>query len=166
MRPYHVQEAVLASADRSLYHALTLVVAQRALLFPKVKLSALITSAPSHSKSIVLTQLGHHTIDFVFCDRRTTRPLFVVLVDGKSPAPYSQRSNNDHVEQLCESAGLSVLRISQEGIYRMDQLQRLIEPLLDGDSRGNDYTQGDRVPVKADSGRPAITRPGTIFSPN
>jgi hypothetical protein len=175
MSMYRIQETILQTEERSLYHALTLVVAQRALLLSKVKLSAMLEPLPELStgrdRTANHSSLEQHTIDFVVCDRQTTRPLFVVLVDGPRGPRGSHRDTNTYLQQLCADAGLPVLRIKQAGAYRMDLLQRLIEPLLVGDSRGTDYAHGDRVTmttdrITADKESPVIPRPGTMFSPN
>ncbi len=166
MDTYRVQETVLAADQRSLYHALTLIVAQRALLLTKVKLSALLSPAAGQAQRVAYTHLDRYTVDFVLCDRSTTRPLLIVLQEQKSAANCARSTPNDAIERLAGSAGLPVLRFTQESAYRMDKLLRLIEPYLNGDSRGSDYAQGDRLATATDSRGPAIPRPATLFSSN
>lgn len=185
MKEYHVQECILAAGEYSLYHALTLVIAQRALLLPKMPLHTLVapTTAPGKPSSAstsrtTTTVLDHHVADFVLCDRRTTRPLAVILVDGSTKSDHVEVAHCDSTARLCEKAGLRVLRIHAKSAYRMDLLQRLIEPLLTDDPRGRDYEQGDRLPTTATTAQPttakpttakptvAISRPGTLFSSN
>lgn len=169
MNTYHVQESILAADEYSLYHALTLVVAQRALLLPKVTVSRLVAPTITESKTTQTTpsNFEQYVADFVLCDRATTRPIAIILIDDAKPN-HARTALNDSMTRLCENAGLTVLRLGTKSAYRMDVLQRMIEPLLSTDPRGRDYEQGDRLPVNMVDARTqvAIPRPGTLFSAN
>jgi len=166
MDTYSIQETVLATEERSLYQALTLVVAQRALLLTKVKLSALLSPNASQSQHLAYTQLDRYTVDFVLCDRNTTRPLLVVLCDRAPTDNCALNNPNDMIERLAHSASLPIVRVEQSAAYRMDMLLRLIDPYLAGDSRGSDYTNGDRLPAAAKRTVPTLARPAMQFSTN
>ncbi len=166
MDTYSIQEAVLATEERSLYHALTLVVAQRALLLTKVKLSALLSPNAGQSQQIAHTHLDCYTVDFVLCDRSTTRPLLVLLCDKVHVNSCALSNTNDVIERLATNAGLPLLRLEQAPSYRMDKLLRLIEPYLAIDNRGTDYTNGDRLVAPSNRGPSAISRPLMQFSSN
>lgn len=170
MNTYRVQKTILANEERSLYHALTLVVAQRAILLSKVTLSAMlepITPSAGRAPGNPRTHLERYIVDFALCDRNTTQPLFVILVDAQTAVHRSQQAgHNDVMQEICEAAGLPVLRITQESAYRMDKLQRLIEPFFAGEQGDSAYAQEDRVPFALEHKPPTIARPGTLFSRN
>jgi hypothetical protein len=163
MGKYCIQETVLAQGEQSLYRALTLVVAQRALLLSKVKLSALIMPAAEFGPGFAQTYLDRYTVDFVLCDRRTTRPLLIVLQDEQTHTPGAV---NDTIAHLATDAGLPVVRIAYEGAYRMEQLLRLIEPYLQGDVCSGDAKSDERRTVSKVPSVPAVPRPATLFSRN
>ena len=166
MNSYRIHPSILAAEERSLYHVLTLIVAQRALLFSKVKLSTLIEPAFGHNKSALGNRLDHYVVDFVFCDRSSTRPLFVILVEGTQSPEGAQVAAHEAIQPLCAAAGLPVLRLRHQSAYRMDTLQQMIEPLLSGDPRGSDYEQGDRVAVRSNRDTHLFPLAGSLFSPN
>ncbi len=175
MSSYRVQKTVLAAEERSLYHALTLVVAQRALLLSKVKLSAIIEPAQQHRNVGTATFLNRYTVDFVICERTTTHPLCVILVDGPERTSHPSGTAAAQIEQICAAAALPVVRIAQAKAYRMDQLLRLIDPLLAGGSSSSARERDDRAPLPArdETGKtipgkaiPPLPRSTTIFSPN
>ncbi len=166
MDTYSIQETVLASEERSLYHALTLVVAQRALLLTKVKLSALISPIAGPSQHLAYTHLDRYTVDFVLCDRSTTRPLLALLQDKTQAGKCSLSNTNDLIERLAASAGLPLLRLDLATAYRMDTLLRLIEPYMVGDSRGSDYANGDRLAPLTKRATATMPHPAMHFSAN
>lgn len=166
MDTYSIQETVLATEERSLYHALTLVIAQRTLLLTKVKLSALLSPNAGQSQHLARTHLDRYTVDFVLCDRSTTRPLLVVLCDKAYVSNCALSKTNDVIERLATNAGLPLLRLEQAASYRMDELLRLIEPYLAGDNRGNDYANGERFVAHSNRNTSALSRPLMQFSPN
>lgn len=170
MSNYRIQEAVLAQNLRSLHHALTLIVAQRALILTKVKLSAILAPSPQTGQTVSYTLLDRYTVDFVLCDRHTTKPLLVIQQE-EATGDYQQQNTNDVIERLVVSSGLPMICITSEMTYRMDRLLRLIEPYLTDDKRGADYANGERLPLAdstdgADAKRPPIPRPATLFSRN
>ncbi len=157
MSSYRIQESLLGPAERSLHQALTLIVCQRGLIFPKVKLSQLfatvrptISAADPGNSDPLLNQ----EVDFLICERFTTQPLLAVLF---------QNCNADGVVEaqqqaaaICAEAGLPVLKIEQRAAYRMDELLAAIEPYLQGNQVINDFRNGDRMQTEQ---RPAAINP-------
>jgi len=184
MSNYRIQETLLEHSERSLYHALSLVVAQRALILTKVKLSAILAPTAALGQQIAATRLDRYTVDFVLCDRQTTRPLLVIQQEEASSKSGAANNVNDLIERMSSSCGLPMIRLSTQSAYRMDLLLRLIEPYLVDDKRGSDYAAGDRMTMDAntidantievntaganliDAKKPPVPRPATLFSTN
>lgn len=158
MSSYRLQESLLGPAERSLHQALTLIVCQRGLIFPKVKLGQLLaTVLPSEhaAEAECHNPLLNQEIDFLICERFTTHPLLAVLFQ-----PNSVTSTSEFQQQaaaICVDAGLPVLKIEQRAAYRMDELLAAIEPYLQGNQVMNDFRNGDRMQSEQ---RPAAVNPG------
>ncbi|MCB0125326.1 MAG: DUF2726 domain-containing protein [Caldilineaceae bacterium] len=167
MSTYRIQETILEHSERSLYHALSLVVAQRALILTKVQLSAILAPTAVAGQHIAYTHLDRYTVDFVLCDRYSTRPIVVIQQDDGTGAA----NVCDAIERLTESCGLPLVRVPSQSAYRMDRLLRLIEPYLNDDKRGRDYATGDRCAGgkstnAPEAKTPVVPRPATLFSAN
>lgn len=157
MSSYRIQESLLGPAERSLHQALTLIVCQRGLIFPKVKLSQLFaTVLPTEgaTDSLCDTPLHNQEVDFLICERFTTQPLLAVYLQA-SHATSNTASQQQGVA-ICAEAGLPVLRIEQRAAYRMDELLAAIEPYLQGNQAINDFRNGDRIQTEQ---RPATINP-------
>jgi hypothetical protein len=89
-------------------------------------------------------RLAHQRIDFVLCDRDSMRPIGIILVeaDAMHVGPHDP---SEQVAQLCAKAGLPVVRLQRQPTYMMHQLSSMIEPLLTGNARRDDFSNGDRV---------------------
>lgn len=178
MNTYQIRESILEQGERSLYHALSLIIAQRALVLTKVKLSAIFTPTSLTGSQLSNTFLDRFTADFVICDRQTTKPLLIIQQEQETPSCRSvitRASLNEAMGRLAQTCGLPFLVLPSESAYRMDRLLRLIEPYLLDDKRGSDYAVGDRdvcatgTTVRtqsADRHTPPIPRPATLFSAN
>ncbi len=167
MSTYRIQETILEHSERSLYHALSLVVAQRALILTKVQLSAILAPTAVAGQHIAYTHLDQYTVDFVLCDRYSTRPIVVIQQDDG----HGSVNACDAIGRLAESCGLPMVRVPSQSAYRMDRLLRLIEPYLNDDKRGRDYATGDRCAGgksanTPEAKTPVVPRPATLFSAN
>jgi len=157
MSSYRIQESLLGPAERSLHQALTLVVCQRGLIFPKVKLSQLFAAelAPDRvSGSECGNLLLNQEVDFLICERFTTHPLLAVLLQGSSVT--STTETQQLAAAICTDAGLPVITIEQRAAYRMDELLAAVEPYLQGNQVLDDFHNGDRMQTEQ---RPPAVNP-------
>jgi Protein of unknown function (DUF2726) len=157
MSSYRIQESLLGPAERSFHQALTLIVCQRGLIFPKVKLSQLFATVPSTEGTadpLSGTPLHHQEVDFLICERFTTQPLLAVYLQASNAT--STTDSQQQAFAICAEAGLPVLKIEQRAAYRMDELLAAIEPYLQGNQVINDFRNGDRMQTEQ---RPAAVNP-------
>lgn len=157
MGVYRIQESLLGPAERSLHQALSLVVCQRGLIFPKVKLSQLFAtdlagerSTPAEKSTTFLNQ----EVDFLICERFTTHPILAVLLH-RSDAPVTTEAQQQ-AAAICAEAGLPLLLIEQRAAYRMDELLAAIEPYLQGNQPLRDFYHSDQMQAEP---RPTVTVP-------
>ncbi|MEZ4866238.1 MAG: DUF2726 domain-containing protein [Caldilineaceae bacterium] len=145
MQPYYVHNNMLDPIERSLYHALHLVICQRAFLFTKVHLSDLISASAGQSALLDNQELTTQRADFVLCDRNTTRPLAIILLLDPNHSLSEQSERIGHTAKICTEVGLPVVGIQRQSIYAMHDLSSVIEPLLANSSHSDDFTNGDRI---------------------
>ena len=157
MSSYRIQESMLGPAERSLHQALTLIVCQRGLIFPKVKLSQLFATVPPTEgmvDPVYGSALHNQEVDFLICERFTTQPLLAVYLQANNA--ISTAESQQQGVAICTEAGLPVLKIEQRAAYRMDELLAAIEPYLQGNQVINDFRNGDRMQTEQ---RPAAINP-------
>ena len=164
MNTYRIQENILSTEERSLFHALTLVIAHRALLLSKIQLSSLISPQIRHSRAAAFSQLDRYTVDFVLCDADTTQPLLVILQDHPAIQSSIRCMVNEHVTNLCRSVALPVVRLPYKGAYRMDELVSMLEPFLD--HRSSAYNCHDQRDVLPESRVSMVPQTATMICTN
>lgn len=143
MPSYALRDSMLDPIEQSLYRALSGVLCQRALLFTKINLGDLFTPLYQPVEN-ELGALAHQRIDFVLCDRDSMRPLAIILFTDSTPRP-GQVDHAEAIAQVCDGAGLPLVRLERQSAYFMHQLIPLIETLLTSNARRDDYTNGERA---------------------
>jgi hypothetical protein len=124
--PFRRHTILFSSAERSLYRALRSFVPDY-MIFAKVRLVDLVTVSPQQP-FWQRFPLNRKYIDFVVCDA-TLSPVLAIELDDMHKVK-SNRSGDDEVTSMLESASLPVVHIPHRRRYLFNELRRLLRPYL------------------------------------
>ncbi len=131
--PYRLRSEFLSPAERSFYFVLSNVVAQRALVLPKIALGEVFNTI-SHDPSGFQTyrnKIDRKHVDFLLCNPRTVQPLLGIELDDKSHQRADRQTRDAFVEQVFAAAKLPLVRVPVRATYATLELEMVLRPYLE-----------------------------------
>lgn len=128
--PYKLQEYFLSYVEASFYRQLKAVIADRAVIFAKVRLWDIfyipLLKKDRNAKRI----LGGRHVDFLLCHPHSLNPVVAIELDDSSHQRPERQERDKEVDRVFEAAGLPLLHIGVERKYDPDELLHLLDPYL------------------------------------
>lgn len=130
---YLKKDSLLTEAEKAFYSILKGVVNNDYLLFSQVSLLEILSvpkglSQRGHYFSLNKIQAKH--IDFLLCEKESTRPLLVIELDDSSHYRMDRMVRDKFLNQAFISAGLPLLHIKVASHYDQESLKHQIQQLL------------------------------------
>jgi predicted RNA-binding Zn-ribbon protein involved in translation (DUF1610 family)/very-short-patch-repair endonuclease len=130
--PFKLRDDFLSNAEISFCQVLRAVVAERALVCPKVNLGDLFFVATGdHRKNRALTnRVDRKHIDFLLCEPKTMRPVVGIELDDKSHDRLDRQVRDQLVEKVFNAAGLPLVRFAVKSGYAPSEVEAHIIAFL------------------------------------
>jgi hypothetical protein len=128
--PYLIRDDFLSPAEHSFYLVLKSVMADQAVICPKVALGDLFfakSSDPSKYRTFS-NRIDRKHVDFLLCDSKTVRPLVGIELDDKSHRRSDRQARDEFVEKVFAAAKLPLVRIPVRQSYSGPELSLLLRP--------------------------------------
>jgi len=137
--PFKVRDDFLSNAEISFCQVLRVVLAERALVCPKVNLGDLFfVSTGDHRKNRALTnRVDRKHVDFLLCEPKTMRPIVGIELDDRSHDRIDRQVRDKLVEDVFHAAGLPLVRFTAKSGYAPGEVEAqiiafLVEPNATG----------------------------------
>jgi hypothetical protein len=128
--PYRIRDDFLSAAELSFYRVLVTVVAERAVLCPKVGLGDLFFVIRPQENRAAFNRISQKHVDFVLCDPATMKPILGIELDDSSHARSDRQARDGFVDQVFAAAHLPLIRVPVQRGYAVQDLAARIDPLL------------------------------------
>jgi len=129
--PYRVRDDFLSLNEVSFYHILSSIVGSRAVICPKVRLADVFFVARRDEYLSHYNRIAQRHVDFLLCKPDSMKPFLGIELDDSSHSNSERRSQDEFVNQVFQTAGLSLLRVRCQREYNSRELKMLIVPYLE-----------------------------------
>lgn len=128
--PYVVRDDFLTPAEHSFYFVLKSVVADSALICPKVALGDLFYAKASDASKfrIYRNKIDRKHVDYLLCDPRTIRPILGIELDDKSHQRSDRQVRDEFVDHVFKAAKLPLVRVPVKHSYSTKEIEELVRP--------------------------------------
>jgi hypothetical protein len=128
--PYRLRDDFLSPAEFSFYKVLSSLVGARLTIQSKVRLADVFFVARPNENAGFFNRIAQKHLDFLVCDSSTMKPLFGIELDDSSHKRNERQERDEFVENVCQVAGLPLLRVPVQREYNSREIAAQIAPLL------------------------------------
>jgi len=128
--PYRLRDDFLSPAEFSFYKVLLSLVGARLTIQSKVRLADVFFVARPNENAGFFNRIAQKHLDFLVCDSATMKPLFGIELDDSSHKRNDRQERDEFVENVCQVAGLPLLRVPVQREYNSREIAAQIAPLL------------------------------------
>jgi len=128
--PYRLRDDFLSPAEFSSYKVLLSLVGARLTIQSKVRLADVFFVARPNENAGFFNRIAQKHLDFLVCDSVTMKPLFGIELDDSSHKRNDRQERDEFVENVCQVAGLPLLRVPVQREYNSREIATQIAPLL------------------------------------
>ncbi len=128
--PYQVQSAILTPAELNFYQALSICVAGRAVICPKVGLKdflAVDRKAAGKHYMKYFGKISQKHVDFLLCDVKTYRPICGIELNDSSHYQKKVMERDKFVNKAYQVAGLPLVSITAKRRYDQQELRAALD---------------------------------------
>lgn len=124
--PYRTKDSLLSPAELSFYGVLRLVVGERMVICPQMKLDNIFYVATKEQWRSHQNRIDRKTVDFLLCHPQTMSPLMGIELDDASHQREDRQDRDITVEGIFEAAGLPIVRIPVRSSYSVEEISGLL----------------------------------------
>ena len=128
--PYRLRDDFLSPAEFSFYKVLLSLIGARLTIQSKVRLADVFFVARPNENAGFFNKIAQKHLDFLVCDSVTMKPLFGIELDDSSHKRNDRQERDEFVENVCQVAGLPLLRVPVQREYNSREIAAQIAPLL------------------------------------
>lgn len=111
---YRPKKQLMTGAEKHCFQLFNDIFGQKFYIIPDVSLSALLSHKVGHqNRHEAYSYIENKTVDFVFCNKRTLRPVCAVKLDDGSNHDHTPGSDPKDMEKFFRSAHLPFVRITK-----------------------------------------------------
>lgn len=128
--PYFVRDDFLSPAEHNFYFVLKSVIADSALIFPKVSLGDLFYARVNDASEfrIYRNKIDRKHVDYLLCDPKTLKPVLGVELDDKSHRRGDRQARDEFVDNVFKAANLPLVRIPVKHSYSTKEIDEIVSP--------------------------------------
>jgi len=127
-KPHYASKGILlTNAEASFYHMLRGMTKDYLVIFPHVALRDLITVIDQSEYYTYYNKIDRKQVDFVLCDPKTLKPIFVIELDDSSHKRAERNERDTFVEDVLAGAKISLVRVPVKHSYDPDELGKLFK---------------------------------------
>ena len=131
--PYQRKDYLLSKAERSFFGVLQKAVADRYLVFAKVRLADLVfIPRGTEKRQSFFNRIQSKHLDFVLCDHDAVRPLLAIELDDSSHQRADRKQRDQFVDSALAAAGLPIRHVPARSSYNVEELAGLIRQVVSG----------------------------------
>jgi len=134
--PYRVRDDFLSPAEISLYHILSAVTRDAAIVCPKVGFKDIFFTATAENRQGHFNRIARKHVDFLVCHPKTMRPLVGVELDDRSHDAAHRQERDSFVDRAFKDAELPLVRIVARRSYNLAEVHALIAPYIAEERQG------------------------------
>lgn len=128
--PYRLRDDFLSPAEFSFYKVLLSLVDARLTIQSKVRLADVFFVARRKERGVFFNRISQKHLDFLVCDSVTMKPIFGIELDDSSHKRNDRRGRDEFIENVCQSAGLPLLRVPVQLAYNSREIAAQVAPFL------------------------------------
>ena len=128
--PYRLRDDFLSPAEFSFYKVLLSLVGARLTIQSKVRLADVFFVVRPNENAGFFNRIAQKHLDFLVCDSVTMKPLFGVELDDSSHKRKDRQERDEYVENVCQVAGLPLLRVPVQREYNSREIAAQIAPFI------------------------------------
>ena len=125
---YHKKDRVMNESEQALFINLQKTLGDRYVVLSKVRIEDFVEATHGASGYGARGRIKSRHVDFLVCDRATTKPLLAVELDGKSHREEDQQKRDRFVDEIYRTIGLPIRHIPV-GINFLECAQEINETL-------------------------------------
>lgn len=129
--PYRLRDHFLTEEEDRLRHRLCEAVGERAIVCPKTRVSDVLWIPQAHQHLGDAVRIDRKFIDFLICDRISSRPVCAVQLDRWREDAAKYQLRDEFLERVLAAAGLAVLHVQAQRIPTVTQFRQRITPLIE-----------------------------------
>lgn len=127
------KDTLLTTNETNFFAALQLVVKQDVAIFAQVRIADIILvkrGTPRPLRRATFNRISQKHIDFLLCERSSTKILAAIEVDDRSHERIDRQKRDDLVNRVFEIAGIPLIRYPAAMAYRPRDILEALEPHL------------------------------------
>jgi len=131
---YQKKDSLLTEAERQFFAILQQAVGDRYLVFSQVSLLEIlspVTGLSSRVRYSAHNRIQAKHIDFLLCEKETTRPLVAIELDDSSHYRSDRVARDNFLNEAFAGAGLPLLHIKTSSHYNPETILAEINAVLD-----------------------------------
>lgn len=125
--PYSSRGILLTNAEASFFHFLRGMTKDFLVIFPHIALRDLITVIDQSEYYTHYNKIDRKQVDFVLCDPKTLKPVFVIELDDSSHNRPDRKERDAFVENILESVKIPLVRVAVRHSYDSKELGLLFK---------------------------------------
>jgi hypothetical protein len=115
---YARKDCIMTPAERECFAALVAEMGIDYYFFPQIHLDAIVSPRESRRNRLyAFRHINQKSVDFVACDKKNLRPLFVIELDDKTHAQSKRIERDLEVERILHGAVIPLVRIENRGRF-------------------------------------------------
>lgn len=127
---YVLNTNLLSNAELSFYHSLNMALPDEVSVFSKVRIADIVSPKKGIDRKLwssLFLRISQKHFDFVLCDAKTMFILGVVELDDKSHNTKKAKERDKLINDVCNSAGLTIYRFKASSSYVIEDLRKAFE---------------------------------------
>ncbi|MCQ3937409.1 MAG: topoisomerase [Chloroflexi bacterium] len=122
---------LLTNAEASFFHVLRGMTKDHLVIFPHVALRDLVSIVVDQSQYFAYyNKIDRKQVDFVLCDPKTLKPVFVIELDDRSHERPDRMERDAFVENILEEVKIPLVRIRVQNTYNSEKLGVLFKEAI------------------------------------
>lgn len=130
--PYTKRETLLSRGERAFQTSLSEAVGDRYLIMYKVRVADIMTCSEADWQRGYGGAISQKHLDFVLCERRSTRVVLAVELDDRSHEAEHRKRRDWFLNNALRAAGVPLLRIRARSQYSSVIIRRLVFAAISG----------------------------------
>jgi hypothetical protein len=129
--PYRLSNRLLTEGEKPFYRVLRTVVADSAIICPKVNLAD-VFYVDTRSKNAIAhrNRIKQKHVDFLLCSPDSMQPVLGVELDDSSHKQAKRIERDEFVDEVFAAAGLPILHIPAKAGYNAQELAAALAPYI------------------------------------
>jgi len=130
---YTKKDSLLTDAEKCFYAALKEAVGSDWIIFSQVSLLEILSISETKNTRSYITALNRiraKHVDFLLCEKETTKPLLVIELDDSSHRWPSRILRDAFVDKAFASTGLPILHVKAAASYDSDALRQQFSSMI------------------------------------